>query len=393
MAGMDSTPNSREVFLSSLLLKLYLDEMTGVVTVKDNRRSVKVYLQRGHVVYADGVDKDSQLLKEIATKRGLGQSQIEELRTIKEKDPQSLGKVLIEKRLISQAVWNKFLELKVKAIIAVAFEMENADLGFSRTELNVLPINFIDYNIIQLLLDTLRGIEGLERLKNRVPGDSAVFVLSSEAETLKSAIPLSPSEHRVLTLVDGQRAVGDIAKVSGLDQLNVYKNLYLLLCFGLITRVPQKGRRDEEGADYTEIINVYLDLLGIIENGYRKEVGKEVENIFRKCRDELTGQSKELFHDLNLSKKNHETVLKEIYSRFAVQSKAAEGRLVLLSSLNKLVFMLIMRMKKVLGITLAERTLNEMMHILEYVEKYRQDTEVMNYVRGNLKDYLLQIKS
>lgn len=390
---MDSSPDSREIFLANLLLKLYRDEMTGVVTVKDNRRAVKVYLKRGHVVYADGVDKDSQLLKEIATKRGLGQTQVEELRTIKEKDPQSFGKVLIEKKLISQAVWNKFLELKVKAILSVAFEMENADLGFSKTELNVLPINFIDHNIIQLLLDTLRGIESLERLKNRIPGDDVIFAISSTAETLKSAIPLGPSEQKVLTLVDGQRTVGDTAKVSGLDQLNVYKNLYLLLCFGLIKLVPHEGRREEEGADYTEIINLYLDLLGIIENSYRKEMGKEVENVFRKCRDELTGQSKDLFHDLNLSKDNQEMVQKEIYSRFAGQSKAAEGRLVLLSSFNKLSFLLIMRMKKVLGVGLAERTLNEMMNILEYVEKYRQDTEVMNYVRGNLKDYLLQIRS
>jgi hypothetical protein len=33
------------------------------------------------------------------------------------------------------------------------------------------------------------------------------------------------------------------------------------------------------------------------------------------------------------------------------------------------------------------------MNILGYVEKYRQDTEVMNYVKGNLKDYLRQLKS
>ena len=69
--------------------------MTGVVTVKDNRRAIKIYIKAGHVVYADGIDKDSQLIKEIATKRKLGQDQIDELKNIREKDPQSFGKTLL----------------------------------------------------------------------------------------------------------------------------------------------------------------------------------------------------------------------------------------------------------------------------------------------------------
>jgi hypothetical protein len=173
----------------------------------------------------------------------------------------------------------------------------------------------------------------------------------------------------------------------------VYRNLYLLICFGLIKVVGQIGRGKDEGADYGEIINLYLDLLGIIEKCCRKEVGKEFDNLLKECRDELSGQSKELFHDLILSTENQESTAKEILRRFVSQSKAAEGRLVLQASFNKLVFLLIMRMKKILGVGLAERTLTEMMNILDYVEKYRQDTEVMNYVRDNLKDYLRQMKS
>lgn len=390
---MDASPNSKELFLAKVLLKLHHDEMTGVVTVKDNRRALRIHLQRGHIVCAEGIDKETPLLKEIGTKRKLAEAQMEELRGIRERDPQSLGRVLLEKKIITRGVWTKFLELKVKAVLAAAFEMENAEVGFSKVDLNIPPLNFIDYNILQLLLDTLRGIEGLERLKARIPGDDTAFALSSESESLKSAIPLSPLEQRVLSMVDGQRTVQNMVKTSGLDQPSVYRNLYLLICFGLIRVVHQKGKEEEGAADYTEIINLYLDLLGIIEAHYRKEVGKEFESVFKKCREELTGQSKELFQDVAMFKENQDLAREEISRRFASQSKAAEGRLVLLSSFNKLLFLLVMRMKKLLGLGLAEKTLNEMMSILGYVEKYRQDTEVMNYVKGNLKDYLRQLKS
>lgn len=390
---MDANPNNKELFLANLLLKLHHDEMTGVVTVKDNRRALRVYLQRGHIVCAEGIDKETPLLREIGTKRNLSEAQVQELQSIREKDPQSLGRVLVEKKIITQAVWSKFLELKVKSVLAAAFDMDHAEVGFSKANLDIPPINFIDCNILQLLLDTLRGIEGLERLKARIPGDSTAFALSPESESLKAAIPLSPLEQRVLSMVDGQRTVQQIMKTAGLDPLSVYKNLYLLITFGLIRVVRQKGKEEAAGADYVEIINLYLDLLGIIETHYRKEVGKEFENVLKKCKEELTGQSKELFQDVALFKDNQGPAREEISRRFASQGKAAEGRLMLLSSFNKLLFLLVLRMKKLLGLGLAEKTLNEMMNILGYVEKYRQDTEVMNYVKGNLKDYLRQLKS
>ena len=68
-----------------------------------------------------------------------------------------------------------------------------------------------------------------------------------------------------------------------------------------------------------------------------------------------------------------------------------EGRLVLSSSFNKLLFLLIMRMEKLLGKALAERSLKQMMNILQDVERYRREPEIMDYVRGNLRDYLQQI--
>ena len=144
---------------------------------------------------------------------------------------------------------------------------------------------------------------------------------------------------------------------------------------------------------YVEIINFYLDLLRIIETCFTKEVGREFENIFNTIKGELPTQSKELFHGLNLSVKLQKDVVEDIYSNFIKQGKSTEGRLILLTSFNKLIFLLIMRMKKVLGTGLAERTLNEMMNVLQYVEKYKQDDAMIKYVKGNLEDYLKQIRS
>jgi hypothetical protein len=53
---MDSGLNSKKVVLSRDLLKLYYDGMSGEVVVRDKLRTIKLYLEEGNVVYAEGVD-------------------------------------------------------------------------------------------------------------------------------------------------------------------------------------------------------------------------------------------------------------------------------------------------------------------------------------------------
>ena len=58
---MNTDQNSKKVIHTSLMLKLHNDNMTGVVTVKDSQKAIRIYLQGGHVVYAEGIDKDSRI--------------------------------------------------------------------------------------------------------------------------------------------------------------------------------------------------------------------------------------------------------------------------------------------------------------------------------------------
>jgi len=268
--------------------------------------------------------------------------------------------------------------------------MVTADLGFSEAELSISPINYLDSNIVQLLLDTIRAIKDPELFKKHIPGDNTVFAPSEE---MKVNTPLSPSEQALLSMIDGQKTVEELKTETGMEMEDIHKILYLLLCFGLIVPMTEDAEKGEGAEQYVEIINLYLDLLRIIEAYFKKEVGREFENILNTCREELPSQSKEIFQSLVLSSDLQKDVMRDIISRITSVGTMTEGRLLLLSSFNKLIFLLIMRMKKVLGIGLAESTLNEMMNILQYVEKYRQDAEMMNYIKGNLEDYLNQIKS
>ena len=385
--------NSKKEVLSRELLKLYYDGMSGEVVVRDRVRTIKLYLEEGNVVYAEGVDEGKQLLRELAAKKGLAPHELKTLEEVNENDPQSLGKALLDRGLLSEPVWKKFLEIKVKYVIASAFRMEAADLRFREVSSPVLPSNLIDYNMIQLLLDTVRLMEDLRTFQRHIPGDDAIFSLSEGANELQAIIPLSPPELTIFSMIDGQRPVGEVIKSSGQAREDVYKTFYLLLCFNLITLISGQDKKVGDEVDYTNIVNIYLDLLRILEANFRKEVGKRFEGILNKCLNALTGQSKELLRSLDLSKDYQAGIVMQISKRFAEKEKATEGRLVLSSSFNKLVFLLITRMQKLLGKGVTERSLRQMMNILQDVERYRREPEIMDYVRGNLRDYFQQISA
>ena len=390
---MNSDLNANRIVLSRELLKLYYDGMSGEVVVRDKLRTIRIYMDEGNVVYAEGGDEGKQFLREIGAKKGLDPDQLKQLEQIRERDPQSLGKTLLERKLISEAVWKKFVEIKVKYALAGVFNMDNADLKFREVDFSIFPSNLINYNMIQLLLDTIRLMEDLKTFQRHIPGDDAVFTLSEGANELQAIIPLSPFELTIFSMIKGQKSVGEMIKATGLAREDVYKTLYLLLCFDLITLISPNNGKVRSEVDYTQIVNIYLDLLRILEKNFRKEVGNRFESILEKCLNELTGQSKELLRSLDLSKDYQAGTATQISKRFGEKEKAVEGRLVLSSSFNKLLYLLIMRMQKLLGKALAVKSLKEMMNILQDVERYRREPEIMDYVRGNLRDYLQQISA
>jgi hypothetical protein len=388
---MNADLNANRIVLSRELLKLYYDGMSGEAVVRDKLRTIRIYIDEGNVVYAEGGDESKQFLREIAAKKRLDPDQLKQLEQIRERDPQSLGKTLLERKLVSEAVWKKFVEIKVKYALAAVLNMDDAELKFREVDFSILPSNLINYNMIQLLLDTIRLMEDLKTFQRHIPGDNAVFTLSEGANELRAIIPLSPFELTMFSMINGQKTVGEMIKATGLTREDVSKTLYLLLCFDLITLISPRNGKVKSEVDYTQIVNIYLDLLRILEKNFRKEVGRRFESILDKCLNELTGQSKELLRSLDLSKDYQAGTATQISKRFGEKEKAVEGRLVLSSSFNKLLFLLIMRMQKLLGKALVLKSLKEMMNILQDVERYRREPEIMDYVRGNLRDYLQQI--
>ena len=154
---VDQYLQRREYF--SFFNELYGSQKTGVLVANNDRYEVKIYLSRGILLFTEGPDRETALLKKIAAKKRLEQGQLNELIKIRERNPHSLGKLLIERRFISPKLWNKFLILRAKYHLTAMLKMEKAHVRFEEIKVDISSYNLLNLDFKELLIETIRDIE------------------------------------------------------------------------------------------------------------------------------------------------------------------------------------------------------------------------------------------
>jgi len=376
--------------LGSLILSLHLDGSTGTLGIKEGERDLKLYFEKGRLAYADGIDKEGPLLVELVSKGKISLKQLDELRVISQKDPLSLGQALLVRKVVSEALWRQFLLLKATSVLTAAFDMESPDLLYSDSEPSVPPVNFVPEGSLPFVLDTIRSTTPRFFLREILKTGEMVFGLSSDISSLGAALPLNPSEEKTLSMINGRHTAKEILKSSGLSSRLFQKSLYCLIRLGLVDKVSQQQSISREHA---YIIRLYLNLLLIVDAAYRQEIGKRSQKVFKACVADLPPPGKALLSDLDLVNENLESAAKKISAHFLEQRTLSDERLVLLTSFSKLLYLLITRMKKLLGKKRAMRTIQEMIHALVHFDPGKKHPETMLYAKKNLEDIARQMQS
>jgi hypothetical protein len=269
---MNTRSSSKKVGSFGLLPDLCYEQKTGVVTIRGGRSTFRIHLKNRLLAHAQGLDVDTLLLKKIARGKGLPSDHLNELLHLKKNDPYSLGgKTLIERRLISPSGWKKFLLLRARSHLAAALQIDGAHLEFRESSLNIPPEISVNCDLLQLLLESLRKMKNAALFRKSVPGAHACFNLGPKERDAAKQLPLTHTESRILSLIDGKRTVGDLSSATGLGLDELSHVLFLLSFLDLIAPAQEKGEGKGRVA-YTEIINLYLDFYEILETNFMREV-------------------------------------------------------------------------------------------------------------------------
>jgi len=371
-----------------LLLRLHRDEATGVISLKDGSRQFSLYVKGGDVVYVEGGNKEQLLVGEIASRKKLDQEAFTELSLLSEEEPRHLGKTLIDRGLISRSGWRRFLEGKIKAVVSEALAMDAPDIAYSQSELGILPINFAYLPMAALVFERTLELKKLPQICDYLKAKEPIFRIHRGMLSMKDDLPFTPSQGRLLSLLEAEKSSSRLLNETGLGLDALAADLYILASIGLIEEATPGAAAELDHGEYADTIYLYRHLLLTIKTALGDKVFRA---ILEKCAAEEAGPVKTIFHGLPLMENDTDALTKEILRRFSTLGTLADKRLLLRTSFNKLIYLMLSRIRKTAGQNRARKLLDQMTKILLEAEEGKKHPDLMLYLLGNLEDYEKQM--
>ena len=297
----------------------------------------------------------------------------------KEQRRKKIGAVVVEQGYISKEGLKKIIHQQVKEVLYSVFLWETGEFEYRDTPINVEGKLSTRLNTMAIVLDASRRIDEWSILRKQLTNENLVFKLA-ERRMDKDEIKLNKNEWRILSLIDGNRTIGEVVSESGYDEFAAYKILYSLMLSGLIEKSKEARGKKAGGMLYTDVISVYYDIFQGIQKDLKAELGQKAFSIFDECRNALIPKQEKLLQNFDLTQ-DVESNIRYFSDAMKAFKDPEKGRVFLVDCLSTLLQLVLQKEVDLLGIQMTNKTLEEINQILSYVREYQEESsETMKVV-------------
>jgi hypothetical protein len=195
-----------------------------------------VYFQSGAVVHATMRDNPHSLGVLLLKGGKVTQTQLREATAAQRRgDRRRLGEILIASGAASRRDVERAMRLQIETVVFELFSWKEGGFSFSDGEAGDLDADAaIRVSTESLLMEGARRIDEWSRMADRLPDALVVPCLTQLGDGPEPAIDLRPGEWEVLTLIDGERSVREIASSLNVSEFDVAKTVYGMMSTGLV---------------------------------------------------------------------------------------------------------------------------------------------------------------
>ncbi len=261
--------NFETFYISTILQLLKGDEKTGVLRIRTEDDSIKVFLEKGDIIFARTSKGKNRIGYLLERKAIISLEQLKECLEIANAEKIALGKVLVTKGYVKKEILNKFIRKQAENIVYDLFFLESGEFDYKDFEFDLKGMVVNRINTMGLILEATRRIDEISIFKKQIPDDKLVLKMSMKVQISKE-IKLNTNEWRMVSLINGTSTVRQIISESGFDNYLGYKLLNSLISSGYVEvlKVLSPIKRAEKAflqlADVdTKIIRERFDDIGL----------------------------------------------------------------------------------------------------------------------------------
>ncbi len=234
--------NLEDFGITQLLNLINLARKTGTLYLEGPEGAAFLCFREGKLIYAsrDGVE-DS--LPVILQRAGVFNS--DHVRMIQENMPgkpdQDIAKVLITSGRLKQQVVLRHLNAHVLDLVYQVFSWSRGQFRFEPSELPVRGRITTAIALENVIMEGNRRLKEWERLRDELPDLDISLKFAERPSAPLRDIKLSVEEWRVISFINPQNTIRQVAQYNNMDELQIRKIVYGLLQAGLVEMVrPQR---------------------------------------------------------------------------------------------------------------------------------------------------------
>lgn len=195
-----------------------------------------VYFRDGSVVHATMRDNPHTLGVLLLKAGKATQAQLREAAGAQRRgDKRRLGEILVAQGAVTRRDVERYMRLQIETVVFELFSWKEGSFSFTDGDSgDVTGDAAVRVSIGSLLMEGARRIDEWSRMADRVPDALLVARLAPLGDSPESGIDLRPNEWEVLTMIDGERSLRDIASSLGVSEFDVARTVYGMMSTGLL---------------------------------------------------------------------------------------------------------------------------------------------------------------
>lgn len=225
-----------EAHLPQVLRRIFLEGLKGTLTLVRGDETHHLFFEKGELRTATS-SREGQRIGAFLRRRGwITDQDLSALDTVARQGRARLGKILVEKGLVSRAVLDAEMRRLVEEIVFSTFEWPDGEYRFQPSSGVLDPDVALTLSTAAVIVEGIRRLPESEAFRERLGDGHSIPILATDPMSRYQYLPLTPQEAYLLSRIDGLLDVDSLLKMGGGSRGATAKTLYALFSCGIVER-------------------------------------------------------------------------------------------------------------------------------------------------------------
>src|SRR5262245_43308898 len=246
-----------ETPLPQVLRRIFLEGLKGTLSLVHGDETRHLFFEKGELRTATS-SREGQRIGAFLKRRGcITDTDLNwALDTVARQGRARLGKILVERGLVSRTVLDAEMRRLVEEIVFSTFAWDAGEYKFQASSGVLDPDVALSLSTAAIIVEGIRRLPESEAFRERLGDGHRVPILATDPMSRYQSLPLTPQEAYLLSRIDGILDVDSLLKIAGSSRGATGKILYGLVSCGIVEWKQEGAERPASGRGGFHGLNV-----------------------------------------------------------------------------------------------------------------------------------------